>query len=78
MITLDLPDWRTNPYRVPAIPQPAERFGPGLCSVSTCDPDELGRRMREMAEGRAVRVEGPKLPTWSEFKEWWTKEVDCA
>lgn len=75
VLTLDLPDWQNNPYRIPAWKQPQERFGPGMCDVWSASPDELGWWMRGMALGNIAKAEGPKLPTWDEFREWWGRNI---
>ncbi len=75
-IVLDLPDWQEWPYRVPAHPQPLERFGNQTCPVSRADPEELGQLMRQMALGVDCRSHlNPKVPSWDEFRQWWQKEI---
>lgn len=75
VVCLNTMDWREFPYTVPAHAQPRERFGRSFCDTFRADPEELGICLRNMAIGNVSLVPGPALPSWEEFKLWWTTNV---
>jgi hypothetical protein len=78
-LVLDLPDWAEFPYRIPAVPQPHERWGKvQQAPVWAADPDVLGKMLRNLALGNTdpLPVPGPTLPTWDDFRSWWETEVE--